>query len=82
MIALICAAINIAILAICVLKKKSIFYPVCILNLMWLAVNMMNVLLGWNSKEIVYLILSLPPLCFSVGFFLADRTGGVGSGLQ
>ena len=74
MVALICAAINIAILIRCFLKKESLFYPVCLLNLMWLAVHMMNVILGWNSGEFVYFILALPSLFFSIGFIISEKT--------
>lgn len=74
MIALICATVNIAIIVRCFLRKESIFYPVCLLNLMWLAVHMMNLVLGWNSDEAAYLILLLPSLFFSVGFVISDKT--------
>ena len=73
MVAFLGALINIAIIIFCFLRKKSIFYPVCLLNLMWLAVNILNVILGWNSGKAAYLILALPPLCFSVGFYISVK---------
>ncbi len=72
MAAFICIEVNIAILYFCIKYKKDLFHPVCLLNLMWLGVHTLNMILGWNSDEHTYLILLLPALCFSVGFFIAE----------
>ena len=75
MVALICAVVNIAIIVYCFIRKNSVFYPVCLCNLIWLAVHLINFLLGWNCGEAAYLILMLPSLFFSVGFLVAEKTG-------
>lgn len=73
MIAFLCALVNLSLIIYCLASQKSIFHPVCLVNAMWLAVNMLNVILGWNSAEAVYLILALPSLFFSIGFFLVEK---------
>lgn len=74
MAALICCCFNMAFIFASVSTKRDFFHPVRLLNMMWLAVNFMNFLLGWNSNELEYLILILPPLMFSIGFFVAEKT--------
>ena len=73
MIAFLCALVNICLIIYCLASKKSIFHPVCLLNAMWMAVNVLNAILGWNSAEPAYIILVFPPLFFSLGFFAIEK---------
>ena len=51
-------------------KLGKIFAPPVLLNAMWGFVHIANLVLGWNVNEIGYLILSLPPMAFSIGFLM------------
>ena len=73
MAAFVCVVLNLGTLAICYRSHKKFYYPIVILNLMWLFVNVLNTILVWNSNEFEYLILALPPLMFSIGFLVGER---------
>ena len=51
-------------------KLGKIFAPPVLLNAMWGFVHIANLVLGWNVNEFGYLILSLPPMAFSIGFLM------------
>ena len=72
--AFVCVILNVITLVICHHVHKKFYYPVVILNLMWLFVNLLNIILVWNSNEFEYMILALPPLMFSIGFFIGEKT--------
>ena len=73
MIAFLCALINVFILLVCIIEKRRFYYPLIILNTMWLLVNVLNTVLEWESNELEYLILVLPPLMFSLGFRFSEN---------
>lgn len=75
MVAISCAIVNTFLIFIYLAWKKDIFHPVVILNAMWLFVHFLNFLLGWDSNEVVYFILILPSLMFSIGFCIAESMG-------
>lgn len=71
MVALLCFVLNTILFIITYERYKNIFAPPVVLNLMWGFVNLLNFFLGWNSNEIEYLILSLPALMFTIGFYFS-----------
>ncbi len=73
MVAFLCFVLNIMLSIITYMNYRHIFAPPVLLNLMWGFVNLLNCLLGWNSNEIEYLILSLPPLMFTLGFLCSTN---------
>lgn len=73
MVAFLCFELNIMLLIVTYIRYKTILAPPVLLNLMWGGVNLLNFLLGWNSNEIVYLILSLPFIMFTIGFMCATN---------
>lgn len=60
-------------LFICKSKYQYIITPPILLGLMWIAVHFLNLLLGWQTNEIEYLILAIPPVMFTIGFGIISR---------
>jgi len=73
MAAFLCFLLNVMLLIFTYVRYRHIFAPPVLLNLMWGFVNIVNCLLGWNSNELEYLLLSLPSLMFTVGFLCSTN---------
>lgn len=52
---------------------KTRIAPPIVLEIMWLGVHVCNMLLGWHSGSIEYLIFIIPPLMFGVGFRISYK---------
>lgn len=71
MIAFVCLFVNALLLILSYNRYRSFFAPPVLLNLLWGVSNFMNLILGWNSNNLTYIILLLPSLAFTIGFWIS-----------
>lgn len=72
-----CQVIALFILVLQLYNDKRLYdnvaAPPIILSFLWAIVHFFNLALGWATSELEYLILVIPPLFFSIGFFLSQK---------
>lgn len=54
-------------------RYKYFITPPILLTSIWIAVHILNLLLGWQIGDVEYLILLIPPIMFCLGFCIFAR---------